>query len=202
VGQSIPGGWSVVELSPRLLLEQRWTDSLLRRAVVPLGPLVVGLFLIGVTRESDWGVRLAVVPVAVLFFLVSFLGVLNLARSVRRRHQGVRLLIEPTQVTGYPEARSMLGDYFVALGQHPRAEVKGATLTVFRDPKRGTARAKIHLELEGGRGLIGPEASGEDVQWPAVRDALLPAAAAIARALGVKLTLEYPWCEQRVEVSW
>ena len=81
--------------------------------------------------------------------------------------------------------------------------MKAATLTVYRDSKRGaSARAKIRLELDDGTALVGPEASGPDEEWLAVRDALLPAAAAVARALKTKLNLEYPWCEARVVVSW
>jgi hypothetical protein len=129
--------------------------------------------------------------------------VLNLIRSLRRKREGVRLSVDAASVTGYPEARSWLGDYFVRLQQHPRTAVKGASLSVYRDPKRGSsARAKVRIELEGGGALVGPEASGPDAEWPAVRDALLPAAAAVARALGMKLVLDYPTMNERVEVSW
>lgn len=199
----MPGGWVVVELSPRLLLEQRWVDDLLRRAVVPLGPLLLGAFLLAITRESDWGVQLAVVPLGVLLLGVAVLGGLNFLRAARRKREGVRLSVEASTVTGYPEARQWLADYFVGLQQVPRARVTAAKLTVYRDPKRGAdARAKLRLELEGGGALIGPEACGPDGQWAEVRAAVLPAAAAVALALGVKLTLDYPWCEQRFEVSW
>ena len=203
VGATFPAGWVLAELSPRLVLEQRWTDDLFRRAVVPLGPLLLGAFLVAVTREADWGVQLAVAPLGVLLLGVALLGGLNFRRALRRKRDGVRLAIEPTAVTGYPEARGWLSDYFVTLRQVPRTRVSAVTLTVYRDPKRGTvARAKLHVELAGGAALVGPEASGPDLEWPAVRDAVLPAAAEVARALGLKLTLAYPWCEQRVEVSW
>ncbi len=202
VGATFPGGWVVAQLSPALVLEQRWVDDLLRRAVVPLGPLLLGAFLIAITRTSDWGVQLAVVPLAVALLGIAVLGALNFSRALRRKRAGVRLSVEAGTVTGYPEARSWIADYFVGLQQVPRAKVKAVKLTVFRDPKKGSAaRARISVELEDGAALVGPEASGPDLEWPAVRDALLPAAAQVARALGQKLTLDYPWCDQRVEVS-
>ncbi|MBS1149039.1 MAG: hypothetical protein H6Q89_737 [Myxococcaceae bacterium] len=202
VGQLFPGGWSVVTLQP-LVLEQRVPAELLRRVVVPLGPLLLGAFVIALSWQSHFGIKLAAWPVGFALLAIALLGVLNLIRSVRRQREGVRLAIDAATVTGYPEARTWLSDYFVRLQQHPRAAVKGASLTVYRDPKRGTsARAKVRLELEGGGALVGPEASGEDAQWTQVRDALLPAAAAIARAVGKKLVLDYPTMNERVEVSW
>ena len=201
-GQSFPGGWSVVTRSP-LVLEQRVPPELLRRSVVPLGPLLLGLFVIAASWESHLGIKLAAWPVGFAFLAIFVLGVLNLIRSVRRAREGVRLAVDATTVTGYPEARSWLGDYFVRLQAHPHSAVKGTSLTVYRDPKRGSpARAKIRIELEGGAALVGPEASGEDKEWIAVRDALLPAAADLARALGKKLVLDYPSQNERVEVSW
>ncbi len=202
VGASLPGGWTVKELAPRLVFEQRWTDSLFRRAMIPLGPALIASFLFSVTRDASFWAQVLAWSLAVAMFLIALLGVLNLLRSWRRLREGVRLVIEPDLVTGYPEARTALGDYFVGLEEHPRARVKGAALTVYRDPKRRIARARIHLELEGGQALVGPEASGEDVEWVQIRDALLPAAAAVARALDVKLHLHYPWCGQRVDASW
>lgn len=201
-GQSFPGGWSAVTLAP-LVLEQKLPPELLRRSIVPLGPLLLGAYLLAATWDSHYGVKLAAWPVGVALELIALLGVFNLVRSIRRRREGVRLVVDAQTVTGYPEARSWLGDYFVRLETHPRAKAAGVTLCVFRDPKRGvSARAKVRIELEGGRALVGPEASGDDADWPAVRDALLPAAAAVARALGKKLVLDYPWKGQRLDVSW
>lgn len=202
LGQSFPGGWSVTQLSP-LVLEQRLVPELLRRSVVPLGPLLLGAFVVAASWQSQPGIQLAAWPVGFALLGVSILGVLNLLRSVRRSREGVRLAIDAATVTGYPEARGWLKDYFVRIEQHPRAAVTGACLSVYRDPKRGTsARAKIRIELEGGAALIGPEASGDDRQWLEVRDALLPAAAAIAKALGKKLVLDYPTMNERREVNW
>ena len=193
----------LVELQPRLVLEQRWTDDLFRRAVVPVGPLLLGALLIAFTSGADWGIQLAVVPIAVLLLGVAVLGALNFGRALRRKRDGVRLAIDATTVAGYPEARSGFSDYFARTTEVARARVKAVKLTVFRDAKRGAAaRSRLHVELDDGSGLVGPEASGPDVDWPAVRDALLPAAAEVARAAGVKLTLEYPWCDQRIEVKW
>ena len=200
-GQSFPGGWSAVELKP-LILEQRLPPELMRRIVVPIGPLLLGAFILAASWNSHFGIKLAAWPVAIMLLGVFLLGVLNLFRSVRRARHGVRLEIDEKSVTGYPEARNWLADYFVHLEEHPRSAAKGVTLAVYRDPKRGTsARAKIRIEVDGGA-LVGPEASGEDAQWPEVRDALLPAAAALARALGMKLVLDYPWANERKEVSW
>ena len=200
-GQLFPGGWSVVGVSPRLVLEQRVPPELLRRMVVPLGPLLLGAFIFAASFDSHFGIKLAAWPVAAMLVAIALLGVLNLIRSVRRQREGVRLVVDEAHVSGYPEARSALGDYFVRQEQHPRSNATAATLTVYRDPKRGTAaRAKIRIELVGGKALVGPEASGEDAQWPAVRDALLPAAAAIARGLGSKLVLDYPWANERLEL--
>jgi hypothetical protein len=201
-GQSFPGGWAVAKLSP-LVLEQRVASDLLRRSVVPIGPLLLGAFVIAASWDSHYGVKLAAWPVGFALIAIFVLGVLNLVRSIRRRREGVRLVVDATMVTGYPEARSWLSDYFVKLEQHPRSAVKAASLSVYRDPKRGTsARAKVRIELEGGGALVGPEASGPDPEWVAVRDALLPAAAAVAQALGKKLVLATPTVNERVEVSW
>ena len=202
LAQSFPGGWTVGRLGPGLQLEQQWTDNLVRRGAIPVAVLMLGLFFFSIGRGGDWGKKLLVWSLAFILFAIAALGVLNFLRQLRRKRAGVRLTIDASTVTGYPEARSWLGDYFARIEQHPRAKVKGASLTVHRDPRRGGSRAKIHIELEGGGALVGPEASGEDLEWVAVRDALLPAAAAVAQALNVKLTLAYPWCEQRVEVSW
>ena len=199
----MPGGWSVVELAPCLVLEQRWSDSLLRRAVVPFGPALIGWFLLAVTRDSGFGIKLLAQPLAILMLLVAVLGALNFVRSFRRWREGVRLAIDASSVIGYPEARMWLSDYFVGLREHPRSSVKGATLCVYRDTRRGaSARARLRIDLQNGSALVGPEASGPDAEWLEVRDALLPAAAAIARALGTKLNLDYPWCEEKVVVSW
>lgn len=189
-GQTFPGGWFVVSVTPRLVLEQRLESDLLRRAVVPTGPLLLAVFLFGASWDSQWGIRLAVWPVALAFVGTSVLGVLNLLRSIRRRRDGVRLTVDATTVSGYPEARGWLSDYFVTVAAHPRAAAKAATLTVYRDPKRGTAsRAKLRIELHGGGALVGPEASGTDAEWAEVRDALLPAGEAIAAALGTPLVV-------------
>jgi hypothetical protein len=202
LAQSFPGGWSVAKLSP-LTLEQQVPPELMRRVVVPLGPLLLGAFVIAASWNSHFGIQLAAWPVGFALLGISFLGVLNLVRSVRRSREGVRLVVDETTVTGYPEARSWFSDYFVGLEQHPRSSVKAASLSVYRDPKRGTsARAKIRIELETGAALVGPEASGTDAEWLEVRDALVPAAAAIAKALGKKLVLDYPTSKERVEVSW
>ena len=201
-GQSFPGGWSVVTLFP-LRLEQEVASELLRRSVVPLGPLLLGAFVIAASWEAPPGIRLAAWPVGFALLAIFGLGVLNLIRSVRRKREGIVLAVDVQNVTGYPEARSWLGDYFVRLGTHPRSAVKNVSLCVYRDPKRGpSARAKVRIELDGDEALVGPEASGDDAQWPAVREALLPAAAAIAAALGKKLVLDDPETKQRFEVDW
>lgn len=188
VGQTFPGGWSVVSVAPRLVLEQKVESDLLRRTIVPIGPLLLGAFVIAASWESQWGIRLAAWPVAFAFFAISLLGVLNLFRSIRRRRDGVRLVVDAATVAGYPEARSWLADYFVRVTEHPRAAAKAATLTVYRDPKRGTsARAKVRIELDDGHALVGPEASGDDSEWALVRDAVLPAGEGVARALGTTL---------------
>lgn len=200
VGALFPGGWSVAALAPRLTLEQRWTDNLLRRAVIPFGPIVLTAFLIGVTKEASEGVRMLALPLAGLLVIVALLGLLNFQRQARRKRSGVLLRVDASGVTGYPEARSWLSDYFVALQEHPRSSVRGATLTVYRDPRHGTARARLAIELQNGAALVGPEASGQDLEWQAVRDSLVPAAVAVAQALGSKLSIFYPWCEQRIEL--
>ncbi len=201
-GQVFPAGWSVAALSP-LMLEQRVPAELLRRGVVPLGPLLLGTFVIAASWQSHSGIKLAAWPVGFALLGIFVLGVLNLIRSVRRAREGVRLAVDATSVTGYPEARSWVNDYFVRLSSHPRIQVTGVSLTLYRDPKKGaSARAKIRIELEGGGALVGPEASGDDADWVAVRDALLPAGAGIARAVGKKLVLDYPATSQRIEVSW
>lgn len=195
-GQRFPGGWSVVSVAPGLVLEQEVASDLLRRAVVPIGPAVLAAFLFGVTRDSHWGIRLAVWPVAVAFVVICGLGVLNLIRSVRRRRDGVRLAVDAAKVAGYPEARSWLSDYFVRVAEHPRSAAKGATLTVYRDPKRGApARAKLRIELTTGGALVGPEASGPDADWEEVRDTLKPAGEALATALGTHLKVSEDFSE-------
>ena len=192
----------MAKLSP-LVLEQRVPPELLRRVVVPLGPLFLGAVVLGASWNSHFGIKLAAWPVALALLGIFVLGVLNVFRSVRRKREGVRLSVDDTTVTGYPEARSWVSDYFVRLQQHPRSAVKGTSLSVYRDPKRGaSARAKIRIELAGGAARVGPAASGDDAQWTEVRDALLPAAAAIAAALGKKLVLDYPTMKEKLEVSW
>lgn len=187
-GQRFPGGWSVASVAPRLVFAQDVPSDLLRRTVVPLGPAVLAAFLFGVTRDAQWGIQLAVWPVAFAFVGIAGLGVLNLVRSVRRRRHGVRLEVAASTVAGYPEARNWLSDYFVSVTEHPRSAVKGATLTVYRDAKRGApARAKLRLELTSGGALVGPEAWGPDADWEEVRDALRPAGDALAAALGTPL---------------
>lgn len=201
VGDAFPGGWVVAGLSP-LQFDQRWTDDLFRRAVVPLGPLLFGAFLVVITTGADWGVQLAVASLGVLLLGVAALGGLNFRRALRRKREGVKLRIEGDVLTGYPEARGWLADYFVGLESVPRSRVKAVTLSVFRDPKRATsARARVRVDLDDGSALVGPEASGPDLEWPAVRDAVLPAGAEVAKALGKKLTLSYPWCDKRVELD-
>ncbi len=202
LGQSFPGGWSATSLAP-LTLEQRLPPELLRRVVVPIGPLLLGAFIFAASWEAHFGIKLAAWPVALMLVGIAALGVLNLARSVRRAREGVRLTVDEGGVTGYPEARSWLSDYFVKLQQHPRAAAKGVSLSVYRDPKRGaSARAKVRIELQGGGALVGPEASGDDPQWAEVRDAVLPAAAALARALKLTLVLDYPGEGKRFDVRW
>jgi len=191
-GQTFPGGWSVTSVAP-LRLQQRLPPELMRRIIVPIGPLLLGGFVIAASWSSHFGIKLAAWPVGIALLFIFVLGVLNLVRSVRRTKEGVRLEVSDAQVTGYPEARSWFGDYFVRLEQHPRTKVTGVCLTVYRDPKRGTSsRAKVRVELEGNAALVGPEASGADGEWELVRDTLLPAAEGVAQALGQKLKVVTP----------
>ncbi len=191
-GQAFPGGWSVASVAP-LRLQQRLAPELMRRIVVPIGPLLLGAFVIAASWNSHFGIKLAAWPVGLALLFIFVLGVLNLVRSVRRMKEGVRLEVSGAQVVGYPEARTWFGDYFVRLEQHARTEVTGVTLTVYRDPKRGTSsRAKIRVELADNAALVGPEASGDDAEWEQVRDTLLPAAHGVAQALGQNLKVVTP----------
>src|SRR5262249_45486647 len=97
-------GWRIDAHQPGELLRlsltgDRLSHELRRRVLVLPLPIVFIALLLLWSWNADWGLKLVAWPVALLFGVVFAAGVLSIARTLKRRREGVVLQLDKTNGT-------------------------------------------------------------------------------------------------------
>lgn len=165
-------GWRIDAHQPGKLLKlsltgDRLSHELRRRALVlPLPIIFIALLLLW-SWNADWGLKLVAWPVALLFLGVFVAGVASIARTLKRRREGVVLELDKKKATlrGVLEA-----DFDHRTVEVPLKQLKSLELEVNADSTG--AWALLRVTLADGRRLQAPDVRSDTAD--AARDKLKP----------------------------
>jgi hypothetical protein len=193
VDDDLPGGWRVERSvdGRALTLRQRpqnaWREAG-RALAVLLFAVVVGLALLLNTPQAMGGFRWVTYPVVALLAALGAVALLAALRGVRRAAKGLTLSLDADGASVRGFALPTGADFGSGEVRRPLSSVREVQVVVHRSagPERNSRRAyaAVHVMLDGGAVLEGPDAWSPDAEWEEVRDRLVPVARALARVAG------------------
>jgi hypothetical protein len=197
-GEDLPGGWQVERfVDSRVLTLRRGAQTGWREAgravAVLLFAVVVGLALLLNTPQALGDFRWVTYPVVALLGALAGVALLAVVRAVRRAAKGLELSLDAEGASLRGFALPTGAQFGSGEVRRPLSAVREVQVVVHRNagPDRNSQRAyaAVHVLLEDGARLEGPDAWSPDAVWEEARDRLLPVARALAEVAGKALVV-------------